>query len=125
MFVRQQKTGNEVDIPLHGALKTALKYAKVSNSTFLTTSYGNPYTPDGFGNWFRDQCHQAGLSGCTAHGLRKAAARRLAEAGATANEIIAITGHSNITEVTVYTREAENRRLATQGINKVARVFQD
>ena len=52
-----------------------------SNLTFLLTDQGKPYTAAGFGNWFRDQCRAAGLSGCSAHGLRKAAARRLAEAG--------------------------------------------
>ena len=40
-------------------------------------------------------------------------------------KLLRVTGHSNITEVSVYTREAENRRLAMQGMNKVASVFQD
>ena len=123
LFTRQQKTGNEVEIPLNPALKKAIGSVPRSNLTFLTTTQGAPFTPAGFGNWFRDRCNEAGLKGCTAHGLRKAAARRLAEAGATANEIIAVTGHSNVTEVTTYTREAENRRLTSQGMNKVARSF--
>jgi integrase len=55
--------------------------------TFLLTDQGKPYTAAGFGNWFRDQCRAAGLSGCSAHGLRKAAARRLAEAGCSTHEI--------------------------------------
>src|SRR5262245_40005924 len=44
-------------------------------------------------HWFRQECDRAGLPNCSAHGLRKAAARRLAEAGCTAHEIGAITGH--------------------------------
>src|SRR5215469_16742364 len=35
---------------------------------------------------------RAGLVDCTAHGIRKAAARRLAEAGATVNQLMAIFG---------------------------------
>lgn len=123
LVIRQQKTHNEVEIPMQPALLNALAHAPRDNLTFLTTVHGKPFSAAGFGNWMRAMCDEAGLTGCTAHGLRKAAARRLAEAGATANEIIAITGHSNITEVTTYTRDAENRRLAKQGMDKVAKTF--
>jgi integrase len=37
------------------------------------------------------------------HGLRKAAARPLAEAGCTTHEIAAITGHKTLSEVERYT----------------------
>jgi len=49
--------------------------------TFLITEYGKPFTPAGFGNWFRERCNEAGLPHCSAHGLRKASLRRMAEAG--------------------------------------------
>ena len=39
--------------------------------TFLVTEYGKPFTPAGFGNWFRQRCDEAGLPQCSAHGLRK------------------------------------------------------
>ena len=42
--------------------------------TFLVTSFGKPFTPAGFSNWFRERCDEAGLSHCSAHGLRKAGA---------------------------------------------------
>jgi hypothetical protein len=44
--------------------------------------------------------------------LRKAAARRVAEAGCTANEIAAITGHATLQEVLRYTKAAEQKKLA-------------
>ncbi len=51
---------------------------------------------------------QIGFAGlperCVAHGIRKAAARRLAEAGWPPNEIAAVTGHTSLEEVTRYTR---------------------
>src|SRR5262245_41986282 len=78
-----------------------------------------PYTAAGFGNWFRDQCQTAGLRGCSAHGLRKAAARRLAEAGATTHEISAITGHASLKEVARYTEAADRRKLAISAMAKV------
>src|SRR5215813_14742539 len=67
--------------------------------TFLTTEFGKPFTAAGFGNWFREQCDMANLRHCSAHGLRKAAARQLAEAGCTEHEIAAITGHASLREI--------------------------
>jgi hypothetical protein len=58
--------------------------------TFLTTAAGQPFTAGGFGFWFRKMCDEAGLAGLSAHGLRKAACRRLAEAGCTEKQIAAI-----------------------------------
>jgi integrase len=57
---------------------------------------------------------QAGLPDrCVSHGLRKAAARRLADAGCSAHQIVAVTGHQSLKEVERYTKQAEQRRLAT------------
>jgi integrase len=53
---------------------------------FLVTAFGKPFTANGFGNWFRQRCDEAGLPHCSAHGLRKAAAARLAELGAGESE---------------------------------------
>jgi integrase len=119
LFVRQQKTGREVWIPVHPALAAIIAESATSNLTFLVTDQGKPYSAAGFGNWFRDQCRAAGLHGCSAHGLRKAAARRLAEAGCTAHEISAITGHTSLREVERYTAAADRRKLAAAAMAKV------
>jgi integrase len=116
--VRQQKTGREVWIPVHDALAPIIAEAS-SNLTFLLTDQGKPYTAPGFGNWFRDQCRAAGLYGCSAHGLRKAAARRLAEAGCSTHEIAAITGHASLKEVARYTEAVDRKRLAQSAMAKV------
>jgi integrase len=116
--VRQQKTGREVWIPVHEALVPILAEAS-ANLTFLLTDQGKPYTAPGFGNWFRDQCRAAGLHGCSAHGLRKAAARRLAEAGCSTHEIAAITGHASLKEIARYTEAADRKRLAQSAMAKM------
>jgi|GraSoiStandDraft_41_1057321.scaffolds.fasta_scaffold97980_2 integrase len=116
--VRQQKTGREVWIPVHEALAPIIADA-AGNLTFLLTDHGKPYTAAGFGNWFRDQCRAAGLHGCSAHGLRKAAARRLAEAGCSTHEIAAITGHASLKEVARYTEAADRKRLAQSAMAKI------
>jgi hypothetical protein len=88
-----------------------------NNLTFLVTEYGKPFTAAGFGNWFRDQCNLAQLPRCSAHGLRKAAATRLANAGASTDQIKAVTGHRSLSEVERYTRAADQIRLARQALS--------
>ena len=119
LTVRQQKTGAELLIPVHPILQAILDDTPKDNMTFLTTQFGKPFTSNGFGNWFRDQCNAAGLPQCSAHGLRKAAARWLAEAGCTAHEIASITGHASLKQVAHYTKAADQGRLASAAMEKV------
>ena len=66
-----------------------------------------------------DAIRKAGLSDrCKTHGIRKAAARRLAECGCTALEIASITGHKSLSEVERYTREASQKKLSKSAIRK-------
>jgi integrase len=88
--------------------------------TFLATSFGKPFSVAGFGNWFRDRCDEAGLpNGISAHGLRKATARRLADLGCTAHQIAAVTGHATLAEVQRYTKAADRKRLAGEAMKKL------
>ena len=118
LHVRQQKTGIELAIPLHSALAAVIAEPPAEHLTLLTTQTGKPFSAAGFGNWFRDRCNEAGLPRCSAHGLRKAAARRLAEAGCTTHEIAAITGHASLSEVQRYTKAADQARLARAAMDK-------
>ena len=87
--------------------------------TFLTTSNGKPFTAAGFGNWFREACDTANVRGCSAHGLRKAAARRLAEAGCSPHQIASVTGHKTLKEVERYTKAANQERLAQDAMQAI------
>jgi integrase len=116
--IRQQKTSAELVIPVHATLQAIIAETKDGQLTFLVTEFGKPFTAAGFGNWFRDQCDMANLRHCSAHGLRKAAARRLAEAGCTEHEIAAITGHASLREVRRYTKAADQKRLAASAMEK-------
>jgi integrase len=118
IHVRQQKTGIELDIPIMPELQAIIGDTSKDNLTFLVTQFGRPFTVAGFGNWFRARCNEAGLPHCSAHGLRKAASRRLAELGCTVHEVAAITGHASLREVQRYTKGADQRRLATSAIAK-------
>jgi integrase len=86
--------GNYVTVPLHEDLAAAIAAAPVIGSdTYLVTSFGKPFTANGFGNKMREWCNEAGLPECASHGLRKLCLTRLAEAGCTAFEIASISGH--------------------------------
>jgi integrase len=115
--VTQQKTGTMLAVPIHPDLQVALASMPSNYLTFLTTSLGKPFTAAGFTNWFREACNAAGLpKGTSAHGLRKAAARRLAEAGCSANVIASITGHKSLNEIERYTKAADQVRMARDGM---------
>jgi len=115
--VRQNKTGVRLSLPIHPTLQAELASVPADRLTFLTTEAGRPFTPDGFGNWFADRIREAGITkGCSAHGLRKACARRLAEAGCSAHEIASMTGHRSLREVERYTRAADQVRLSDNAI---------
>jgi integrase len=118
VYVKQEKTGIELAIPLHPDLAAIIAAVPRDHLTFVTTRLGGPFQGSAFSRWFRQQCEAAGLEHCSAHGLRKAAARRLAEAGCTAHEIGAITGHASLTELVRYTRAADQRRLAEAAMTK-------
>ena len=118
VHVRQQKTGIELAIPIHHTLAAIITETTTDHLTLLTTQTGKPFSAAGFGNWFRDRCNEAGLAHCSAHGLRKAAARRLAEAGCTMHEIAAITGHASLSEIQRYTKAADQKRLALSAMKK-------
>lgn len=112
-------------LPIHPELQAAIDLLPRDSLTFLLTGFGKPFTSNGFGNWFRERCDEAGLPHCSAHGLRKASSQLLAEAGATDREIMAITGHKTSAEVDRYTRAARQRRLAKSAMAKLAVAPQD
>jgi integrase len=118
LYIKQEKTGAELAIPIHPDLDTIIASAPSGHLTFLTTRFDRPFEASTFSHWFRDQCDKAGLPHCSAHGLRKAAARRLAEAGCTAHEIGAVTGHASLAELVRYTRAADQRHLAEAAMAK-------
>src|SRR5262249_34044198 len=121
LSVRQQKTSKTLAIPVSPALVAALDALSSKHLTFLVTEEGKPFEAMAFTKWFRRCCNPAGLQGYSAHGLRKAACRRLAEAGCSANEIAAISGHASLREVERYTRAADSRRRYARGFSRGCR----
>src|SRR5262245_54411690 len=119
LTVKQQKTGATLAIPVHPHLQAVLDATPSEQLTFLVTATGKPYGGNAFSAQFRKWCDAAGLpKRCKPHGLRKAACRRLAEAGCSANEIMAISGHATMKELVRYTAAADQARLARNAMTK-------
>ncbi len=118
--VVQQKTKAKLAIPLHENLRAALVKADRSHVTIVNTEFGRPFSVDGFSQWMRDAIRSAGLPlDCQPHGLRKAAGRRMAEAGCTSHEIMSVLGHRTLAEAERYTRDADQKRLASKAMDKL------
>lgn len=115
-FKGRKKKPVTLELPIHPKLQNVIDASPVGDLTFLVTAFNKGFTSAGFGNWFREQCNAAGLPHCSAHGLRKAASARLAERGATENQIMSVTGHTTSKEVARYTKAANQKRLAKSAI---------
>lgn len=114
----QKKTGRPLVIPVQPELAAIIAATPCGHLSFLTTERGHPFTSNGFGNWFRKICRAAGLPHCSAHGLRKAQARRLAESGRSTHEIASVTGHKTLSQVQHYTEAAAQERLAARALRR-------
>lgn len=119
--VHQLKTGALLSIPMHRDLKAAVAACPSGKPTFLVSERGKPYTKESLGNWFKKQCIEAGLPHCSAHGLRKAASRRMAEIGLSNQLIKSITGHATDSEVSRYTKNADQAERAGKAMAELER----
>ena len=119
LTVKQEKTGVTLAIPVHPHLQAVLDATPSEHLTFLVTTTGKPYSGNHLSESFREWCDAAGLpQRCKPLGLRKAACRRLAEAGCSANEIMAMSGHATMKELVRYTKAADQARLARNALAK-------
>ena len=124
VHLTQQKTGVTLAIPIHPELAAVIDATPSEHLTFLVTRDGSPFSPAGFGNHFRQWCNEAGLpKECSAHGLRKAACRRLAESGCSALEIMAISGHASLREVQRYCAAVNQVQMARSAMASVTSAF--
>jgi integrase len=114
-------TGVKINVPLHDDLTAAIKAMNVvSTKTFLVTNAGKSFASEAsFGNWMRKACDAAGLSEVSSHGLRKAAAIRLAYAGAQAPELMKVFGWRTITQAQVYVDQADAMRMSASAMARL------
>lgn len=126
IWLKQEKTGIELILPVHAALKAELDaWRRSATSTLiLTTAQGVPWQPTHLSNALARGLAAHGFPDrLNVHGLRKLAAAALAEAGCSAHEIAAITGHKTLAMVALYTASARQQQLAEAAITRLETAF--
>jgi integrase len=117
--IKTEKTGVTVTLPILPVLAETLAVGPCGDLTFIAGERGQPLTKESFGNEFRKACRAARVPG-SAHGVRKIAATRAANAGATVAQFEAIFGWSGGRMASLYTQTADRRRLAKEAMHKPA-----
>jgi integrase len=118
--IKTEKTDTVVTLPILPVLMKTLDAGPCGDLTFIAGENGRPLTKESFGNLFRKACREAGLRNRSAHGLRKAAATRAAENGATVAQLNAIFGWKGAKMATYYTEAADRRRLSLHAMHLLA-----
>ena len=116
--LKQSKTSNAVSVPVVPPLREALDAGPLGNLLLLENKSGKAYSAGGFGSMVKRACEAAGLPHCSAHGLRKAAARRLKERGVEDADGMAITGHKTVREYLRYAGDGGNEERADRAMKK-------
>lgn len=117
--IRTEKTGMVVTAPVLPSLAATLAAGPTGDLAFVTKLDGMPYDATSFAFWFRKACNEAGVPG-RAHGLRKAAASKAAEEGATESQLNALFGWADGSrEAAVYTRGANRAKMAQEARQKL------
>ena len=117
----QNKTHADMDLAIHPELWRELNAITHNELTFIITEYGKPFTPEGFGNWFKDRCIEAELPHCSAHGLRKAAAKTAIEKGVTTAQAGGLTGHRTLAEIDHYSAKRDRAELSDPAVYALTR----
>jgi integrase len=111
--VVQEKTGTALSLPIDPTLAEAMKAGPNKGMHLIGDPNGRPITRNALTEIIKRAVKAAGLPDeCVAHGLRKAMTRRLADAGASTNQIASISGHKSLKEITRYTEAADQKRLS-------------
>jgi integrase len=122
LSIRTEKSGQkvEVSIPILPVLAATLKAGPTGDLAFICGATRKPLTKESFGNFFSAAARAAGIKK-GAHGVRKIAATRCAENGATVSELEAMFGWTGGGMASLYTRAADRKRLSHGAASKLNR----
>ncbi|WP_455482537.1 tyrosine-type recombinase/integrase [Bartonella sp. B35(2025)] len=120
IYLKTEKSQFKTDVflPILPELTETLKIGPIGDETFICGKSGNKLVKESFGNLFREACNAAGIKK-SAHGLRKLAATRAANSGATVSQLKAIFGWTEDSMTSLYTKTADRKRLAIEEIKKL------
>ena len=113
-----EKNGTVVSLPILPVLQRTLDAGPCGDLTFVVGAKGQPFTKESFGNLFREATREAGVNK-SAHGLRKIAATRCAENGATVPQMNAIFGWTGERMALHYIEAANRKKMAADAMHKL------
>lgn len=127
--LKTEKTGTQLTVPVHPELVRAINARRPKGLHIIENVFGRGYAKESLGNWMHDLARAAGIKK-SAHGLRKAAASRVAEAGASEAQLMALFGWTDPAMARLYTKAANAKKLALQaakmdGVSEVVDLFPD
>jgi integrase len=114
--IKTEKTDTPVALPILPILAQTLAAGPCGDLTFVAGAKGRPLTKESFGNEFRDACRAAGINK-SAHGLRKIAAIRCAENGASVPQLNAIFGWTGAKMALHYIEAANRKKMAADAMH--------
>jgi integrase len=116
-----EKTGTRVTIPVLPELAEILAAGPLGELSIIASKNGQPMRKEVVGTLFKKACIAAGILSKSAHGIRKAAATRAANNGATVATLEAIFGWEGGQMAALYTKTADRRRLAAEHMEKLSK----
>lgn len=128
--VKQEKTGNLVDIRATGPLVNLIARRRGANAKgdadqLLLQDDGKAYSKRLYSDHLRAWLDKQGWSDVSFHGLRYSAAGTLNEAGATVATIVSIIGHSTYQMALKYLAAREDANRAADLMNEAAQRRED
>jgi len=113
-------------IPIHPELEEVLRALpgydpeQRTSDYIVLNAYRQPFSAKALSNHMREWTDEAFIPpGYTLHGLRKTLGKKIAERSGTTREIMDTLGDDDIKHAELYTREAEQRKLAASAMSKV------
>lgn len=116
IHVRQQKTGKELEVPVHSALAAILGETPRAGLTILLSPSGRKAKDQTIRWWLKNFGAARGFD-VVPHGLRKNAVNALLEVGCSTGEVSSITGQS-LKLVEHYAKRRNNPKMAKSAILK-------
>jgi integrase len=120
--IQQTKGDKTLILPLSPMLREILEPLDRTREFVVVTAYKKPFSAKSLTGMMAHWTDMADMgAGCTLHGLRKTLGKLLAESGSTTRQLMEMLGHDDIHHAELYSREAEQQRMAKDAMTRLTR----